>query len=378
MKVPVSLVRCAAYKPDELAKSLSEAIELAGGLELAGQRVLLKPNILRDAAPERALSTHPEFVRAVIRYVKAAGAKRILVGDSPGVHLGDFEGRGCGIRQVVDEEGAEWADFRTGKREFTLQKPLIESSFQLTKIMDQVDMVISLPKLKTHQFMFYTGAMKNLYGLIPGYAKAGLHVKYSSRDDFAKMLIDLLQVVKPHYALMDAVVAMEGPGPGNGFPRSLGLIAASRSTLALDLVASRLIGYDPHSIPTNRHALGVLDGINSVDDFELKGLSLHEARPGQFELIGGSQRGPVSRFLMRFRLFRKLETRSRPMPKFNHEKCIRCGECIAICASRALSFAADPDGQRYVKLDESKCIRCYCCHEICPVEAITIKEITCR
>lgn len=185
MKVPVSLVRCAAYKPDELAKSLSEAIELAGGLELAGQRVLLKPNILRDAAPERALSTHPEFVRAVIRYVKAAGAKRILVGDSPGVHLGDFEGRGCGIRQVVDEEGAEWADFRTGKREFTLQKPLIESSFQLTKIMDQVDMVISLPKLKTHQFMFYTGAMKNLYGLIPGYAKAGLHVKYSSRDDFA-------------------------------------------------------------------------------------------------------------------------------------------------------------------------------------------------
>jgi NAD-dependent dihydropyrimidine dehydrogenase PreA subunit len=206
------------------------------------------------------LSTHPEFVRGVIRYVKAAGARRILVGDSPGVHLGDFE----------------------------------------------------------------------------------------------------------------------GPGPGNGFPRSLGLIAASRSTLALDLVASQLIGYDPYSIPTNRHALGVLDGIKSVDDFELKGLSLDEVRPRQFELIGGSQRGPVSRFLMRFRLFRKLETRSRPTPKFDHEKCILCGECIAICASRALSFAAAADGLRYVKLDESKCIRCYCCHEICPVEAISIKEPTCH
>lgn len=369
MSIPVSLVHCPTYKPRELEKAVSAAIEQAGGLEVHGKRVLLKPNILRDAAPARALSTHPEFVRALIRYVKSAGAARIMVGDSPGVHRGDFEGRGCGIRQVVDEEDAEWVDFKSGKRRLRLASPLIESSFQLSAVLDQTDVVLSLPKLKTHEFMYYTGAMKNLYGLIPGYAKAGLHVKYPGREEFAKMLVDLQQAVQSHYTcytVMDAVIGMEGPGPGNGFPRSLAAILASHSCFALDLAASRLIGYDPNSIPALRSALGVLDGVRHANDYELKGLRIADARPEHFELVGGSQRSPLARFLLRIKFFRNLEVRSRPIPRFDHDKCIRCGECIAICASRALSF------QQRVQIDASKCIRCYCCHEICPVEAITI------
>ena len=382
MSIPVSITRCPAYKSHELATAVAEAIEQAGGLDVRGKRVLLKPNILRDAAAERALSTHPEFVRAVIRYVKSAGAARILVGDSPGVHRGDFDGRGCGIRQVTDEEKAEWIDFKGGKREFTVDSPLIESSFQLTTALDEADVVISLPKLKTHEFMYYTGAMKNLYGLIPGYAKAGLHVKYPGRNEFAKMLVDLQQAVqKTHsvYAVMDAVIGMEGPGPGNGFPRSVGAVLASGSCFALDLAASRLIGYDPNSIPALQSAFGVLDRIQHSEDYEPRGLSLEQARPEGFELAGGSQngpqRGPLARFLLRFKFFKNLEVRSRPTPRFDHTKCIRCGECIAICASRALTFSvasASAQPRRRVEIDESKCIRCYCCHEICPVEAITI------
>lgn len=378
MSTPVSVVRCPAYKTQELDAAVAAAVEQAGGFELTGKRVLLKPNILRDAGPKRALTTHPEFVRAVIRYVKAAGAARILVGDSPGVHRGDFEGRGCGIRQVADEEGAEWADFKSGKREFRVAAPLIEDSFQLTEVLYEVDVIISLPKLKTHEFMFYTGAMKNLYGLIPGYAKAGLHVKYPGREEFSKMLVDLLQALRPShtcYAIMDAVIGMEGPGPGNGFPKSVGLVLASRSSFALDLAASRLIGYDPNSIPALKQAVGVLDGIRSCEDYELKGVSLAEARPQQFELVGTSKRGPLARLLLRFSFFRRLEVKSRPAPQFDHNKCIRCGECIAICASRALAFAPGLDGarrERRIEIDLSKCIRCYCCHEICPVETITI------
>ncbi len=374
MKTPVAIVHCAAYKPEELEAAVASAVEIASGLNVEGKRVLLKPNILRDAPPERALSTHPEFVRAVLRYVKKAGAARILVGDSPGVHRADFQGRGCGIRQVVEEEGAEWANFRGGKLEFKVDKPLIESSFGLTDALKNIDVIISLPKLKTHEFMYYTGAIKNLYGLIPGYTKAALHVKYSARDDFGKMLVDLVQAVGNNYScysIMDAVVAMEGPGPGNGFPRSTGIVAASSSLTAMDLAFSALIGYEPDSVPTNRYALGVLDGIESFDDYELKGMDFADAQPEQFELIGGSKRGPVARFMMRFGFFRRLEIKSRPLPQFDHEKCIGCGECIAICASRALSFASS---ERYVQIDTSKCIRCYCCHEICPVEAITIQK----
>ncbi|MFW6360789.1 MAG: DUF362 domain-containing protein [Spirochaetota bacterium] len=386
MSIPVSITRCPAYKIHELETAVAEAIEQAGGLDVRGKRVLLKPNILRDAAAERAISTHPEFVRAVIRYVKSAGAARIMVGDSPGVHRGDFDGRSCGIRQVTDEEQAEWVDFKRGKREFEVDSPLIESSFQLTAVLDEADVIISLPKLKTHEFMYYTGAMKNLYGLIPGYAKAGLHVKYPGRKEFAQMLVDLQQALqKTHsvFAVMDAVIGMEGPGPGNGFPRSVGAVLASGSCFALDLAASRLIGYDPNSIPALHSAYGVLDKIQNSEDYELRGLSIEQARPERFELAGGSRRdtrggprrGPLARFLLRFRFFKNLEIRSRPAPQFDHTKCIRCGECVAICASRALTFSEvsghEPQ-QRMIQLDESKCIRCYCCHEICPVEAITI------
>lgn len=372
MKKIVAVEKCVSYDPDILLEALRSSVKLAGGLDVRGKKVLLKPNILRDAPVKRAVSTHPEFVRAAIRLCMEYGAAEIKVGDSPGVHLADFKGTVCGIRQVVDEEGAIWADFNGLKtRRNVVSSSSREKAFILTGVLDEVDVVISLPKLKTHQLMNYTGAVKNLFGLVPGYAKAAFHVKYPGRDEMAKLIVDLADVVKPHFAIMDGVVSMEGPGPGNGYPRSLGIVAASSSLIAMDIVLSELIGYRWDEVPTNYFGAGRIDGVRSPDDIELKGTPLDELRPDSFQLIEKNRLGFLLRLLRRFSFVRRIEIRLRPKPVFDHEKCIRCGECVAICGSNALEFQKSGN-TRHVVIHYHRCIRCYCCHEVCPADAIKI------
>jgi len=372
MKQIVAIQQCQSYETGKVTESLKTAIDIAGGLDLRGKRVLLKPNILRDSPARTAVTTHPEFVRAAIRVCMASGAEKIMVGDSPGVHGPGFKGTISGIRQVVKEEGAEWVDFSGPKCRVSVPSPHYkEREFLLSGVLRQTDIVISLPKLKTHQLMGYTGAMKNLFGLVPGYAKASFHVKYSSRDDMGKMIVDLVRAVKPHYSFMDGIIAMEGPGPGNGRPRFVGLVAVSRSPLALDMVVSSLIGYKQNDIPTNVYGLGHLDGIESAEDIEVRGTPLELVRPAEFKRIIGNRSGILLRVLLHFKFIRLIVTSLRPKPVFDHRKCILCGECVAICASHALSLRKQGDTRKIV-IHYPSCIRCYCCHEVCPADAISI------
>jgi len=371
MKQIVAVQQCVSYDTELLTGVLRTVVSLSGGFDVKDKRVLLKPNILRDAPVNSAVTTHPEFVRAAIRLCREMGAAEIRVGDSPGVHLANFKGTSCGIRQVTEEEGAVWVDFTGPKYRAPVPDPFLEKDFILTSTLQDVDAVISLPKLKTHQLIGYTGAMKNLFGLVPGYAKAAFHVKYPGRDDIGRMIVDLVSAVKPFYALMDGIIAMEGPGPGNGHPRSVGLVAASPSLLALDIVAADLIGYRWNDIPTNRFGAERLDGIRSPDDIEVRGAALEELRPKNFQRIDENRPGALLRILLRFSFIRRIETRMRPRPVFDHDRCIRCGECVAICASKALSFEG-PGNHRRVAIQYNRCIRCYCCHEVCPADAISI------
>ncbi|MDY7028979.1 MAG: DUF362 domain-containing protein [Spirochaetota bacterium] len=371
MKQIVAVQQCVSYDPERLIGALRTAVGLAGGFDVADKRVLLKPNILRDAPVNKAVTTHPEFVRAAIRLCRELGAAEIMVGDSPGVHLANFRGTSCGIHQVVEEEGAVWVDFSGPKYRVPVPEPYLEKEFILTGALQEVDAVISLPKLKTHQLMGYTGAMKNLFGLLPGYAKAAFHVKYPGRDDIGRMIVDLVSAVKPHYALMDGIVGMEGPGPGNGYPRSVGLVAVSSSLLALDMIAAEFIGYRWNDIPSNRFGAERLDGIGSPDDIEVRGAALEELRPKNFQRIEENRPGVLLRILLRFSFIRRIEIRMRPRPVFDHDKCILCGECVAICASRALAFEGSGEDRRVV-IQYKQCIRCYCCHEVCPADAISI------
>jgi len=242
MNNKVAIERCSRYDSEEVHGALKAACEAAGLPDVAGKKVLLKPNILMDTVPEKVVTTHPVFLEAAIRLVSEWGAARILVGDSPGLQGPNFSAKLSGLRDITLKNNAEWVDFTKGKSELEIQQGKVHRRFTVTKAISEVDMVISLPKLKTHQLMLFTGAIKNTFGLIPSVGKTPFHVKYSSREDFASMLVDLNLLIKPSYALMDAVIGMEGPGPSGGSPRQVGLVLASSNVLAMDIAACKIIG----------------------------------------------------------------------------------------------------------------------------------------
>ena len=369
----VAIVKCDTYSEIEVKKSIEDVFELAPLPEVEGKNILLKPNILSDQPPEKAVTTHPEIVKQVILYLKEKGAGTIYVGDSPGVPKPGFSGKKCGISEAVLQTGALWADFTENKVHINNPSGRKHKEFKVTSFVKEVDMIISLPKLKTHQLMYFTGAVKNLFGLVPGLPKSTFHVKYPDRENFGEMLLDLMDAVKPSYALMDGIIGMEGPGPGNGTPHPVKVILGSTNLPALDIAASAIIGYDPMDIPTNRLALKRNYGLTRIEDVVIKGITIEECSISDFTLIPHKKHRHLifdlfksSKLIQQYRLKRK------PKPYFIEEKCIKCGECIKICASNANWFEEGPNG-KFVAVDYNKCIRCYCCHEVCPVDAIEIK-----
>lgn len=372
MKVKVGLVQCNTYAEEELDEAIEKAMDLSGGIDVKGKKLLLKPNILSDSDPLKAISTHPEFVRSVIKYMQKNGAEKIYVGDSPAAHKMSFNGRKSGLRQVTEETGANWIDFTENSTVIETKTGKRKKKFTVTSIVDEVDMVISLPKIKTHQFMLYTGAVKNLFGLIPGFAKSTYHVSYMTRNNFGEMLLDLLEAVKPAYSIMDAVIGMEGPGPANGYPIPVKLILASKNAVALDTIASSIIGYDPKLIPTNYFALKRDLGLNHFSDISVEGLTVDEVKIDNYKLIKSKNSLSIILDFLNIRIFEKYQQKRKPKPYFIEDKCIKCGDCIKICASDANWFKEGPNG-KFVAVDYNKCIRCYCCHEVCPVDAIEIR-----
>ncbi len=373
MNKKVSIQSCASYDVNLVYKALSEAVETAGDFDVRGKRVLLKPNILFDTAPEKALTTHPVFLEAAIKLVREKGAEKVFVGDSPGIQKPGFSGKVCGLGPVTEKMGAEWADFTKGKAEVFCPEGKVQKSFSAGEILRDVDYIISLPKLKTHQLMLFTGAMKNLFGLIPSLMKSPYHVRYPGQKDFAAMIVDLNLAVNPAYALMDAVIGMEGPGPGSGYPKHVGLVLASSNLLAIDAAACEIIGYPVHAIPVNKEALARKYWLNDFSEIDYCGVDVNSLKIADFEKIPFKKNKNVLSDVVFPWFFRKRREVKATKPIIQHEKCVRCGDCIRICGSKAMSFIQEKD-RKEVHIDYNTCIRCYCCHEICPAKAIEIEK----
>jgi uncharacterized protein (DUF362 family)/Pyruvate/2-oxoacid:ferredoxin oxidoreductase delta subunit len=373
MKTPVAVVRCPSYEREALDRSIAEAVELAPLPDVAGARVLLKPNILSAVAPDQAVATRGEVLAAFARLLKSKGAAHVMAGESPGWQSHEAAARKSGIRAACDAEGVEWLDFSEGK-EFESPKGRRVMRFTFAKALGQADLLFSLPKLKTHRLMRYTGAIKNLFGLVPGLGKSAFHLRFPDPVDFGAMLVDLAIAAKPAYCLMDAVVSMEGEGPANGRPVETGLILASRDPAALDWTAASVIGYDPREIAYLVDACSRGEWVSGPEDIDLRGLSLDEARPASFELIAlkAGDKFFTERLPSPIRRLVRNATVARPF--FDRAKCALCGGCVKICPPKALEFVPAPGsaGGKRVKVDYDKCIRCYCCHEVCPADAIRL------
>ena len=366
----VSVTRCDTYDASAVAAALDAALSPLGGMAAfvhPGERVLLKVNLLSRALPERAVTTHPEFVRAVIRSVRACGGLP-TVGDSPGGpntpgivrHVWEDSGIGA----VCSEEAVPLVLFDDDCARATAPGGSLYGAFTLGRAVIDADMLISLPKFKTHGFMMFTGAVKNLFGCIPGLDKAQYHLKVPDRDDFGDMLVDLMLACKPRLALMDAIVGMEGEGPAGGTPRQVGAIIASADAVSLDVIASTMAGLDPMEVYTNRAAARRGLGPSSADEIETVGEDWHDLAPTGFALPARDVSSKLPPWLgKRLRGW----TTARPFLE-RTEGCTRCKRCEQSCPVGAITV-----GDRGPVFDHVKCIRCYCCQELCPPQVIGLK-----
>ncbi len=348
---------------------LDQAIEkLLAPLELppiSGKKWLLKPNVLTSARPEEAVTTHPHFLRSVIRWFVRRGGM-VGVGDSPALGGSAAASPKTGLRRAAEEEGAQVVNFKETRRRTDFGGVLVKQ-FDIARELDNWDYLVSLPKMKNHQMMYFTGAMKNIFGVIPGLAKSQYHFRFPEKDDFARMIVDLNRAVPADLAIMDGILSMEGPGPGSGTPRNTGILLASANPLSLDAEAERLVGYDPEELPIT--AIGCREGLwgTPKGDPPSAGTPRTELRIPDFKRITVLKDTGFIRRRLPPGLYRFLKNLYLPRPRFHSDRCIQCGQCAAICPVDAITLSP-------LKADYSLCIRCYCCHEVCPAEAITVSR----
>jgi uncharacterized protein (DUF362 family) len=365
MNNKIAVRKCNVYDLHEVFDIIADIYKKTDGPDVKGKRVLVKPNILTDDDPSKCISTHPVVVEAMIRFLQSKGAT-VMVGDSPAVHTQKFRGEKSGIFKVCKTTGAKWIDFMVNPAEKALRKGKI----RVASIVDKVDLIISLPKFKNHELVYFTGAIKNTLGLVPGFSKAKQHALHQDRSKFGEFLVDLNEVVTPDYFLMDGIMGMEGPGPGRGLPVEIGLLLGSTNPLALDIIASRIAGYEPLIIPTTRVAFFRKNWLQSEDEIIYDGPEMSSIIKKGFKKIPISTSNNIAlKFLMkRIKFLKKLERR----PVFIHQNCTGCQKCVNICPVQAILPLSSK--MTYILLTDNKCIRCFCCSEVCTDNAVVIRR----
>ena len=375
----VYVVRCEQYSL--VREKFSDLAGLMGGMEQIvhrGERIAVKVNLLRAAKPEKAATTHPEVVAAAGELLKKCGALPLIV-DSPGAGFMYAKKvleriyRICGI-----EEAAKAAEIRmnfdTSYEIVSHSSGLLAKRFEIITPILNADAVFNIAKLKTHGFTQMTGAVKNIFGVIPGLSKPGYHAKLLTADRFSAMLLDLAACISPRLSILDAVVAMEGDGPGAGRPIKTGFLLGSSNPVALDAVAGEIIGLPWQSNPILIEAEKRGCRPNRIEDIEVIGVDKKVLRVRNFKLARTS--APSNGFGGRYAFLKKLaipvmKSMMSAKPRVNPKKCIGCGACEKACPTKAITLTGNGVHKR-AGVHHKNCIRCYCCHEMCPHDAIVL------
>lgn len=366
----VALQRCNSYDPDAVYAAVEKMMADCPPPDVRGKTVLIKPNMLSPKKPEDAVCTHPVVVGAVVKAFVSRGA-RVIAGESPATANSTAAAKAVGTYDAVIANGGEWDAFDDSVI-ISCPSATLVKSFEFARPFIKADVIVSVAKLKTHQLMAYTGVMKNMFGLMVGLKKAQMHFRFPDKKDFSEFLVDLNVACHTHYAVMDAIVGMEGKGgPGNGDPVALGFLAASKNVLALDWTCASIVGYKPHNVTYLEAARK--RGIWFTDESEIKtiGATPEELKPASFKIVVDTTTVRQGKLIPHW-LYDMAVPFMRRSPKFVASKCINCGRCITICPPHVLSFAPYSQNKKRVVVDRTKCVHCFCCHEICPVEAIKL------
>jgi uncharacterized protein (DUF362 family)/Pyruvate/2-oxoacid:ferredoxin oxidoreductase delta subunit len=354
--MPKVIIKQSSYDYRELRPHIFSILNsFLGNAALKGKLAVIKPNFLAPAPPESAILTNPLVVRAAAEYVLEKGG-RPVISDSQAVGTFGRILKTGGFAKALEGLDVECREFR--KSVLTdIGEPF--GKIEIAEEALSADVVINLPKLKTHCQMLLTLGVKNLFGCITGLKKPEWHLRAGvDRDMFARLLVQIHSVIKPSVTILDGILAMQGQGPGrSGKPREINVLMGSDSAIALDMAVCRMIGLDPSELPTNRMAAK----LGFTPEYDIEG-DLPEINDFRLPLMVPLVFGPK-----RFHQFMRRHLVQRPAVDTNI--CRVCGECMEYCPAKAITRKGD-----HIAFDYDKCIRCYCCIEVCPLGALETKE----
>ena len=370
-KSVVSIIKTDSYNPEAIEKSIEKIFsDIDFNVQsFRGRKIAVKPNLLTSALPESGIITHPVIIEAVIRIIKKNGGKPVLV-ESPAFHSLERVLKKTGIDLILEREAIDVADT---KRTVTIhnESGLKFKSFQVAEELSSCDMIINLPKLKTHGLTYYTGAVKNLFGTINGLEKSKWHFRANTKEDFTSFLLDLYGAFingpgKKMIHIMDGILGLEGEGPGAGGRPVMGFaLIGGTDAIAVDSIASAVAGLDSRRVFTCIEGSRRGYGASQPEQILIKGESLQsfnnkfrEPEP-KSKMTGWPMTSPLLKNLVV----------EKPFPQQN--KCTLCYQCKTICPAEAISKTVN---NTVPSFNYNKCIRCYCCMEICPENAIILKK----
>ncbi|MBU1040432.1 MAG: DUF362 domain-containing protein [Proteobacteria bacterium] len=358
------LIQPATYQ--DCRKAVEAAFE-AFPRPVRGHNILIKPNVLRGGVPEEAITTHPAILRAVVECLLDLGATDLTVGDNPGL-MGYGANEACfELCGLTEASLGHYRNIGLDAVELpftTLGDPNLLPRVSVSRAVLEADILISLPKFKTHGLTVLTGALKNSYGILPGAQKAHLHKLSGSPQRFQEVIVDVFRLRPPDFFVVDAVVGMQGNGPASTELRWIGKVLAADNAVALDGVIARMMGVDPSLLRMLTYACGL--GLGEFSDESLKVLGQLSPIP-DFKLPpldgGAIQRSQVLQDLLEGSIVKR--------PKADPARCTGCGTCVAQCPASALALVDTPGGPLAV-VDAALCIGCFCCQEMCPEKAIAL------
>ena len=365
----VILKKCEEYQLDLVKTITKEALEELNFFNDVKEdsRVFIKLNLVGPFPKETGITTHPVILQAVIQLVKEK-TNKIIVGDNPATRDMIYTLKKCNLYDVIQEENVELLE-GTIFEKITNSNPKIYSTFEVSKQMVDTDVLINLPKLKTHTLAYMTAAQKNFFGLIYGLDKSSWHAKASNPLQFGEAINDLYGAFlekfkdKQIYHICDGIIGLEGEGPtSGGNPIKANCLLISKDAVALDRVACEVASLDYSKLFINKIANDRKYGNGDINEIKIIGNQLSDFNDIKFK----APKDSLSHIGLRLLQLKPIKNLLLEHPKFIKDKCIKCGECVKICPPHALSIKK----KEFPNIKSLSCIRCWCCAEVCPQNAI--------
>ena len=370
-----SIVAIQKIESEDVQNAVFKTLNLINARELMkiDQTILLKPNLLGAWPPERAATTHPEVVRAVIRWVKQFKPKKIYLCDSSGTaKTGVTENamKVSGLKSVCEEEDVECIPFeKTERKIYQVSNPLELEEITSSILLDEVDLIINLPKIKTHGQCLLTCCIKNMFGTLLLGNKAKTHAMTSKIERFSAALADIYSVSKPNLTVVDGYLCQEGQGPSAGEVVKMDVILAGYDPVAIDSIACQITGINPKDVIHLRMAEKKGLGTMNLDNIKLLGDSVQKV----YRKFKKPKIRPVSAPLPRWLADYVANVVFRASVKFDSKKCRLCGTCWENCPGKAITPPIEIKKGNTPTWIKKNCIMCYCCVELCPYEAVKFK-----